>query len=160
MQRPAFVSLVVASLVTLACTKAADTKAATDSSAAAAAAAMAPKPVTLADFAGTWAMKSWNEKRDSVLVESELMATADTTSWMVHLPNRPPLSGKIVAMGGDSVVVEVAPYESVLRKGVKVSTHTVYHLMDGKLMGTTTAHYTTKGADSVRMLPTEGTRKP
>jgi hypothetical protein len=159
MYRSALVPLVVASLVVVACSKK-NTQAATDSSAAAVAAAMAPKPVTLADFAGTWSMKSWNANRDSVLVESELMATADTTSWMLHLPNRPPMAVKIVAMGGDSVVAEVGPYDSILRKGVKVSTHTVYHLMDGKLVGTTTAHYNTKGADSVRTLPTEGTRKP
>ena len=159
MHRSALVSLVVASLVTAACAKK-DTQAATDSSAAAAAAAMAPKPVTLADFAGTWAIKSWNEARDTVLVESELMATADTNSWMLHLPNRPPMAVKIVAMGGDSVVTDVGPYESILRKGVKVSTHSVYHLMDGKLVGTTIAHYNTKGADSVRTIPTEGVRKP
>ena len=159
MHRSALVSLVVASLVTAACAKK-DTQAATDSSAAAAAAAMAPKPVTLADFAGTWSMKSWNEARDSVLVESELMATADTNSWMLHLPNRPPITVKVVAMGGDSVVAEAGPYDSMLRKGVKVSTHTVYHLMDGKLVGTTTAHYSVKTADSVRTIPTEGVRKP
>ena len=50
------------------------------------------------------------------------------------------------------------PYESVLRKGVQVKTTTVFRLQDGKLVGTTVAHYTTKGADSVRNLRAEGTR--
>jgi len=47
----------------------------------------------------------------------------------------------------------------VLRKGVKVTTHSVFRLQDGKLVGTTVARYTTKGADSVRNLRSEGTRE-
>jgi hypothetical protein len=120
-----------------------------------------PPSVSAADFAGTWTLRTMNEKGDSVLVTSELVATADTTPWMVHLPNRPPMPAKILTIGGDSVVAEAGPYESVLRKGVKVSTHSVYHLKDGKITGTVVAHYSgVKTADSVRTMPTEGTKKP
>jgi hypothetical protein len=42
---------------------------------------------------------------------------------------------------------------------VSVKTHTVMHLEGDKLVGTTIAHYDTKGADSVRMLRTSGVRK-
>ena len=54
---------------------------------------------------------------------------------------------------------DAGPYESVLRKGVKVTTHSVFRLQDGKLVGTTVAHYAIKGADSVRNLRSEGTRE-
>ena len=60
---------------------------------------------------------------------------------------------------GDSIVADASPYESVLQKGVKVTTHSVFRLQDGKLVGTTVAHYATKGADSVRNLRSEGTRE-
>jgi hypothetical protein len=36
----------------------------------------------------------------------------------------------------------------------------VLRLQDGKLVGTTIAHYATKGPDTLRNLRTEGTRKP
>jgi hypothetical protein len=56
-------------------------------------------------------------------------------------------------------VADAGPYESVLRKRLKVTTHSVFRLQEGKLVGTTAAHYTTKGADSVRNLRSEGTRE-
>jgi hypothetical protein len=125
-----------------------------------AAAAMAPPAgISLADVAGSWTLTTWNEARDSALVTAELMATADTTGWMIHLPNRDPIPVRVLSVAGDSIVTEAGPYESVLRKGVKVWTHNVYRLQGGKLVGTIVAHYSTKGADSVRTLPTEGTRK-
>jgi hypothetical protein len=67
---------------------------------------------------------------------------------------------RILAVGGDSIVMESGPYESVLRKGVQVTTRSVQRLVDGKVVGTTTAHYATSGADSVLQLRTEGTRAP
>jgi hypothetical protein len=158
MRRLAVATLSLAALAAVACAKT-ETKT-TDSSAAAAAAAPPPPPaVTPADWAGTWSMTTKNQAGDSVLVSSELTATADTTGWMVKLPNRPAMPAHIMAMGGDSVVADAGPYESVLRKGVKVTTHSVYHLQNGMIKGTTTAHYTVKTADSVRTLMTEGTKK-
>jgi hypothetical protein len=44
-----------------------------------------------------------------------------------------------------------------VRKGVQVSTNTVLHFQDNKLMGSTVAHYS-KGADTVLNLRTEGVR--
>ena len=67
---------------------------------------------------------------------------------------------RVVAVAGDSIVTEAGPFESVLRKGVKVSTNSVLRLQNGKLVGTTIAHYATSGADSVRNLRIEGTRAP
>ena len=65
-----------------------------------------------------------------------------------------------VSTSGDSIVTEAGPYESVLRKGTQVTTNSVLRLKDGKLVGTTVAHYKTTGADTVRMLRVEGTKNP
>jgi hypothetical protein len=40
-----------------------------------------------------------------------------------------------------------------------VTTHTVYHVQDGKLMGRTIARYNTKGPDSVRVVISEGIKQ-
>ncbi|NOT07600.1 MAG: hypothetical protein HOP28_05255 [Gemmatimonadales bacterium] len=118
----------------------------------------APAPINLADVSGEWTVRAMAEGTDSTLVTYTLTATADTTGWTITLPNRPPMPMQIAA-SGDSVVGTVAPYESVLRKGVTVSTHSVLRLLDGKLVGTTVARYSTTGADSVANLRTEGVRK-
>jgi hypothetical protein len=116
----------------------------------------APAPISLADLKGTWKMKTMAEGSDSVLINYTLDA-ADA-GWTLHFPKRPPIATKATA-DGDSIIADAGPYESVLRKGVKVTTHSVYRLQDGKLVGTTVAHYATKGADSVKNLRSEGTRE-
>jgi hypothetical protein len=128
-------------------------------------AAMAPAPppppaVTLNDFAGMWDMKAIKEGTDSVLLAYELTATADSNNWKMKFPGRAtPETAHVLAVGGDSVVVHAGPYPSALRKGVQVTTHGVYHLQNGMLMGTTVARYNVKTADSVLNIRTEGTKK-
>jgi hypothetical protein len=112
----------------------------------------------MADVAGTWAFKTMAVGNDSVLVTYTIKATAADTGWIIMFPNRKPMPVHVV-ISGDSIIDDVAPYESVLRKGVKVSTNGVLHLKDGKLTGMTTAHYSA-GPDTVRMLRTEGTKRP
>jgi hypothetical protein len=123
----------------------------------AAAAPTPPAGIALADVAGKWAMTTTTEKGDSTLVKYELVATGDTTGWTFNFPKRKPVPAH-VAVGGDSIVLEAGPYESVLRKGVQVTTHSVARLQDGKLVGTTVARYATHGPDSLRNLRLEGTR--
>jgi hypothetical protein len=126
-------------------------------------AAAAPTPpapaaaISLADVAGKWSMKTLTEKGDSTLVKYELVATSDTTGWTFNFPKRKPVPAH-VSVGGDSIVLDAGPYESVLRKGVQVTTHGVARLQDGKLVGTTVARYATHGPDSLRNLRFEGTR--
>lgn len=126
-----------------------------------AAAAPTPPPppagIALADVAGKWEMTTMTEKGDSTLVKYELVATGDTTGWTFNFPKRKPVPAH-VAVGGDSIIIEAGPYESVLRKGVQVTTHGVARLQDGKLVGTTVARYATHGPDSLRNLRFEGTR--
>jgi hypothetical protein len=121
-----------------------------------------PAPISLADLAGTWDITTMREGSDSVLTTSQLMATADTTGWMQHLPNRDPIPVRVVAVAGDSVVTEAGPFESVLRPGVQVSTTSVMRLQNGQIVGTTVARYSgpKAGADTVLRLTTRGTRRP
>ncbi|HKW46277.1 MAG TPA: hypothetical protein VJN70_02495, partial [Gemmatimonadaceae bacterium] len=65
-----------------------------------------------------------------------------------------------VTASGDSVIAKTGTFESQRRKGVKVSTDGSFKLQNGKLVGTTIAHYSKPGADSVLRLHTEGTKMP
>ncbi len=116
-----------------------------------------PRPTSLADLAGTWTVKGMNEKKDSTLVTYQLKATADPTGWTIMFPNRQPIPARVSA-GPSGIIMDAGPYESVLRKGVRVTTHAVVRLENGKLVGTTIAHYTVTTADSVRRIAMEGTR--
>jgi hypothetical protein len=126
-----------------------------------AAAAPAPAPsIKLADVAGKWNVTGKTETGDTTLVTYELVATADTSGWTINFPKRPPVPARVTAVGGDSIVIDAGPYPSVLRAGVQVTTHSVNHLVGGKLIGSSVAHYNVKTADSVRVIKSEGTRAP
>ena len=120
----------------------------------------APAPIALADIAGKWSVRTMAESGDSTLVTYDMVASSDTSGWSINFPKRKPVPVRVVAVDGDSVVTEAGPFESALRKGIKVSTRSVSRIQDGKLVGTTVAHYATSGADSVRNLRFEGTRAP
>lgn len=138
-------------------------QATTDSAAAMAAPAPAPAPaVTLADFAGTWDVRAVPESgTDTSATTYVLTATADTTGWMIAFPSgvKVPLQ---VSLSGDSVLTKTGEFSSQRKKGMKVMTDGAFRLQDGKLTGTTVAHYMKMkaGADSVLRLRTEGTKKP
>jgi hypothetical protein len=118
-----------------------------------------PPAIALADLAGKWSVKGMNEARDTTLVTYELNATADTSGWRIVFANRRTVPARVAA-AGDSVVIDAGPYESVLRRGVQVTTHGVLRLQGGKLVGLTVAHYRTTRPDSVRRIVVEGTRMP
>lgn len=145
-------------IVLVGCTKPKE-QPATDAMTDSAPAPAAPAALALADVAGKWAMRTMNESGDSTLLTYELVATADPSGWTFNFPKRPPVPARIAA-AGDSIVMDAGPYESLLRKGVQVTTHGVARLQDGKLVGGTTAHYKTTGPDSVLQLRFEGTRAP
>lgn len=127
-----------------------------DTVAAAPATPVATATISLADVAGKWKMRAMDESGGNV-VEVELVATADS-GWTIVSPNRDPIPERVVAVAGDSIVVEAGPYESFIRKGVQVRTRGVYRLQDGKLLSTGEARYATKGGDSVSRRRSEGTR--
>lgn len=157
MRPTTFLSIAVLTLT--ACARGGETA---DTAGATTAAATPPASTTinLADVAGVWAVRGMNMAGDSVLVTYDLNATADTNGWTITFPGRPPVPVRVVSVAGDSIVTEAGPYESAIRRGVNVRTRGAFRLQDGKLMGHTVARYDTRGADSVRMVRSEGTRKP
>ncbi len=120
----------------------------------------APATISLADVAGTWNVRSTMEGSESTVVTYDMVASADRAGWSINFPNREPIPVRIVAVEGDSIVSEAGPFESVLRKGVQVSSRVVTRLQNGKLVGTTVARYQVTGPDTVARLTFEGTRAP
>jgi hypothetical protein len=93
-------------------------------------------------------------------IEFLLAATGDTTGWTMTYPNREPIPVRVVAVAGDSIVADVGPYESVLRKGVQIRARTVYRLQDGKLVGSTESRYALATGDSVANRRSVSSREP
>jgi hypothetical protein len=122
--------------------------------------AAAPAPaVTLADFAGRWNLVTRPESGpDTTVTKVVLVATPDTSGWMMELPSKVKVRHH-VTFSGDSVMLKSEPYASMRRKGKQVWTEGVYRLENGKLVGPTVAHYMKSGADSVLRLRTEGTKQ-
>ena len=120
----------------------------------------APAALSLANVAGRWNVRAVPESGDTTPTTFVLTATADSTGWTTTFPDRAPLATRVVAVGGDSVVTEVGPYESVRRRGVQVRTRSVVRMDADRLTGTAVARYQTTGADSVLRLRLEGTRAP
>jgi hypothetical protein len=142
-----------------------DEKAAADSAAAAAAAAApapppAPAAFSLADAAGQWQVRAVPESgADTTSTNYVLTATADTTGWMITFPNGPKVPMQVM-VSGDSLIAKTGEFASQRRKNVKVMTESSMRMQDGKMVGTTIAHYKNAGADSVLRLRTEGTKMP
>ena len=141
-----------------------DTLAADTGMATPPAAAPAPAPggaMSLAPLAGRWSFRAVPESgADTSATTFVLDASADSTAWTFTFPNREAVPMRVVAVGGDSLVLEAGPFESSRRPGVQTRTHLVLRLENDRLVGTTTARYTTTGPDSVLRLRTEGTRAP
>jgi hypothetical protein len=114
-------------------------------------------PLSLSDIAGTWRVRSTDQNGENP-IETEVRATADTSGWTMMGPDRKPIPVRVVSVEGDSLVTQVGPYGSFVRKGVQVTTRTVYRLHGDKLVGTTEARYRVGGRDSVVQRKNEGTR--
>lgn len=122
--------------------------------------ATAPAPIVLADVAGKWKVRATpTSGTDTSATEYTLTATGTTDGWSSLYANGLVVPVRIT-VSGDSIITNSGPYKSIRRKGVNVTTHGVFRKDGDKLVGTTTAHYDTKGADSVLTLRSEGTRAP
>ena len=119
--------------------------------------APAPAPVNLADFAGKWNLRSVPATGDTTPTTYVLTATSTTAGWSLKFPGRAAVPATIT-VAGDSVEIDAGPYSSVRRKGVQVTTNGGLRVQNGNLVGTITAHYKVKSADSVLVLNTTGTR--
>lgn len=148
------------SLLLLAACSKPDAKVATDTATAAPMAAGATAtPITLSELAGKWTMQTMRMTSDTVLVTYELAITPDGNGATLTFPGRPPIPARITP-SGDSLIAEVGPYESALRKGVQVTTHSVFRLAGADLVGTGIARYSVTGPDSLLALRMKGTRAP
>ncbi|HVD60797.1 MAG TPA: hypothetical protein VNC11_07995 [Gemmatimonadaceae bacterium] len=154
------VALLSATLLFAACVKSENSTPDTTAAMAPAAApapAPAPAPMSLSSVAGKYHTEGKDEK-GATIVSYDLDAS-DTAHWTIQFPDRKePVKMNSVMASGDSIVVEAGPYPSAVVKGAMVTTHTVYHMQDGKLMGRTVAHYN-KGPDSVKVITSELVKK-
>lgn len=123
--------------------------------------APAAAPIDLKTVAGKYRVTSRPQSgsSDTTVVTYELNATGDTTGWTITYPNRKAERMRVVMVSGDSIVTETGPFQSVRMKGVPVTTRTTYRWENGNLVGTTVAHYTINGADTVRTFVIQGVKK-
>ena len=153
-------ALLCCAILLVGCAKAdtaADTAAVVDT--AMPAAAVEPAPISLDQMAGKWNVRTTStDPADTVVTSYVLDAKADTAGWTMQFATGAPVAMHIMSMGGDSLVTEAGPFDSRRVKGVKVHTIVVWRLRDGKLSGTTTAHYETKPPTTKNLL-SEGTRQ-
>ena len=118
------------------------------------------RTVSLADVAGTWTVRAVPESgADTTTTTYTLKATADTTGWTITYPGGQPIPVR-VRVDGDSIMTQAGPYDSVRRKGQKVTTSGVVRVNGSALSGTSVARYQTTGADSVLRVRLTGTRTP
>lgn len=158
LQRSTSIAMCLCAAVLAGCAK--KDNAAVDTSAMAASTTTtttAPAPVNLADVAGKWNARAVPTTGDTTATTYVLTATSNTSGWTITFPGRAPVPVK-VSVDGDSIMLAAGPYPSVRRKGVQVSTNSVARLQGGSLVGSTTAHYKVKTADSVLTLSFSGTR--
>src|SRR6187431_1747400 len=104
-------------------------------------ASLAQSPLIPKAAVGVWEGRSTVPPRDSVIATYTLTVTADASGIRMTLPNRDPQTPRMVAAGGDSVVTETGPYDSVARPGLKVTTRTISHFRGDSLFGSFTASY-------------------
>lgn len=128
-------------------------------STAAAARAM-PAPLALADIAGRWTVSAVRQGSSISYVTYDMNVTGDTSGWTVVFPDRPAMPARVLTLAGDSFVVEIGPYRSVVRPNVKVVARTTGRLVNGRLTGRFAAHYGMSGPDSLVVGRFEATRAP
>ena len=114
--------------------------------------------LSLADVAGTWSMQALQQAGDSVIVTMEMTATDSYDGWAIAFAGRDPITARVLAVEGDSIVSEFGPYESALRAGVMVTTTSVMRLDGDNLVGTFVARYATTEADSILRGRLQGVR--
>ncbi len=119
--------------------------------------------IALADLAGTWDGTVMAAGSDAVLTTMQLTATAEASGWTMTVTNATDpaqtatVTANSVVAEGDSVIVEMGPFASVLRAGQQVSTRSVFRLQDGNLVGAIVATYPANG--ETVMLRSVSTKK-
>ena len=121
---------------------------------------VATSSIALADVAGTWKVRAVpTTGTDTTPTNYTLLATGEPSGWKITFADGQTITPTVTA-SGDSIIVDAGPFPSVRRKGTQVTTHSVARKQGDRMVGTTVAHYTTKGADSVVTLTLDGTKAP
>jgi hypothetical protein len=115
-----------------------------------------PAPISLADVAGVWDATVMPVDRDTVVTTLIITATATNDGWSMKLPNGANPKVTVVSVAGDSIITTTGTFASATRKGQQVSTHSIFRLQGGKLIGTTHATY---GNGDTATLRIEGTKR-
>ena len=119
----------------------------------------AAAPINLADVSGKWNMRSAPSTGTDTTPNTYVLTTTNNTSgWTITFPGRKPQPITVVVQGDSIITSSPAPYASVRRKGVQVTTNGVLRFQNGDLTGTTIAHYRVKTPDSVMTFTVTGTR--
>ncbi|MDH5235804.1 MAG: hypothetical protein OEW77_12685 [Gemmatimonadota bacterium] len=122
------------------------------------AAETAPPPPPYAAFAGTWATATTIEGvKDPV--QATLTITADGAGSSMSLEGRPNIA-LTLSMSGDSLIATSAEYESVLRKGVMVTTRSANVMQGDMMMGSMEATYKTPAGPELVKGTSESKRAP
>ena len=119
----------------------------------------AGRSLSLADIAGRWNVRANLESGDTTTTKLLLTVTTDAGCSILYPPNRDPIAGRVIALAGDSLVLEWGPYLSARRAGLKAISRDTYRLVDGRLVGHSLSHYVT-APETVIRLRLEGTRAP
>jgi hypothetical protein len=93
-------------------------------------------------FAGRWNGRAMVGANDSVIIVFALTIAADGKSATMGFFNQEPVPARILAAGGDSMVTEAGPYQSILRPRESVtSLRAVAHFKGDTMWGTFEAAY-------------------
>jgi hypothetical protein len=96
--------------------------------------------VNLAQVAGVWDYRA--TVQTGAVVASVLTATGTRSGWTLQHDKDPVIPARVVAVAGDSIVIEAGPYGSTLRPGQTVQlNHIVLHYHGRRMTGTFVAHY-------------------
>jgi hypothetical protein len=123
--------------------------------------AVAAEPVAAApSIVGKWAVNVMPEGKDTTVASYVLDAKEDQSAWTLTFPGMDPLPVRVISVTADSVVTEVGPFPSQVRKGETVNmVHSNFVLNGDNITGKSIVHYARKTADSVSTLRQTGTRQ-
>jgi hypothetical protein len=104
-----------------------------------------PPAPTVADFAGTW--NATTTLPGSQPVETQIVVNADGTGQMIAAGRDPvPLT---LSINGDSLIAVSGEYESLLRKGTKVTIRVANHRGGDELHSNVIATYKSASGEEV-----------
>ena len=116
-----------------------------------------PPAPTVADFAGTWNSET-TIAGATAPVKTTLIINADGTGTMTA-EKRPPVA-LTLSMSGDSLIAVSAEYESLVRKGTKVTIRTANVRTGSTLTGTVLATYKLAKGDTTVAGSMTATKAP